>query len=189
MQGGSETMLFSLKNSGFAICGWDTMENSGFAICGMSPRMCWLAICRLTEKICVRTFDIKSVFYIQEYDLDDLRYCTRLLFRKLKRWAWLCPPRRAARAAWSSWRRTARRETRPGPLSSGTSASHPRIILLNALMYANSCSLKGSQQGVTMKGRLSWLTNSAFVHEPKCVGRGGSCGIPANEYSCAQEPK
>jgi hypothetical protein len=30
--------------------------------------------------------------------------------------------------------------------------------------------------------RLSWLTNSALVYEPKC---GGGCGISANEYSCA----
>ncbi len=31
--------------------------------------------------------------------------------------------------------------------------------------------------------RLSWLTNSALVYEPKCGGR-GSCGVSANEYSC-----
>ncbi len=28
-------------------------------------------------------------------------------------------------------------------------------------------------QGVTMRCRLSWLTNSAFVYEPKCGGGGG----------------
>ncbi len=43
-------------------------------------------------------------------------------------------------------------------------------------------------QGVTKKCRLSWLTNGALVCEPKCAG-GGSCGDPANEYSCTQEPK
>jgi hypothetical protein len=40
------------------------------------------------------------------------------------------------------------------------------------------------KQGVTKRCRLSWLTNSALV-EPKCGGRGGSCGVSANEYSCA----
>jgi hypothetical protein len=38
-------------------------------------------------------------------------------------------------------------------------------------------------QGVIKRCRLSWLTNSALVYEPKC-GRGG-CGVSANEYSCA----
>jgi hypothetical protein len=28
-------------------------------------------------------------------------------------------------------------------------------------------------QGVTKRCRLSWLTNSALVYEPKCGGRGG----------------
>jgi hypothetical protein len=32
------------------------------------------------------------------------------------------------------------------------------------------------KQGVTKKGRLSWLTNSALVYEPKCGG-GGGCGV------------
>ncbi len=31
-------------------------------------------------------------------------------------------------------------------------------------------------QGVTMRCRLSWLTNSALVYEPKCGGRGGGGG-------------
>jgi hypothetical protein len=45
------------------------------------------------------------------------------------------------------------------------------------------------EQGVTKRCRLSWLTNSALVYEPKRGGRGGesceSCGVSANEYSCA----
>jgi hypothetical protein len=41
-------------------------------------------------------------------------------------------------------------------------------------------------RGVTKRCRLSWLTNSALVHEPKCRGETTSCGVPANEYSCAQ---
>jgi hypothetical protein len=45
-------------------------------------------------------------------------------------------------------------------------------------------------QGVTKRCRLSWLTNNALVNEPKCGGgEGRSCGVPANEYSCTQEPK
>ncbi len=36
--------------------------------------------------------------------------------------------------------------------------------------------------------RLSWLTNSVLVYEPKCGGR-GCCGVSANKYSCTQEPK
>ena len=38
-------------------------------------------------------------------------------------------------------------------------------------------------QGVTKRCRLSLLTNSTLVYEPKCGGRGG-CGVSANEYSC-----
>ncbi len=33
----------------------------------------------------------------------------------------------------------------------------------------------GRVQEVTKRCRISWLTNSALVYEPKCVGR-GSCG-------------
>ncbi len=47
----------------------------------------------------------------------------------------------------------------------------------------------GLTQGVTKRCRLSWLTNSVLVYEPKCGGEGGSCGVSANEYSCTQEPK
>ncbi len=38
-------------------------------------------------------------------------------------------------------------------------------------------------QGDTRRCRLSWLTSSALVYEPKCGG-GGSCGVSANAYSC-----
>jgi hypothetical protein len=31
-------------------------------------------------------------------------------------------------------------------------------------------------QGVTKRCRLSWLTNSALVYEPKCGGGGGVAG-------------
>ncbi len=38
-------------------------------------------------------------------------------------------------------------------------------------------------QGITRRCRLSFLTNSALVYEPKCGG-GENCEVPANEYSC-----
>ncbi len=38
-------------------------------------------------------------------------------------------------------------------------------------------------QGVAQRCRLSWLTNSALVYEPKC-GEGEVAG-PKNKYSCA----
>jgi hypothetical protein len=45
--------------------------------------------------------------------------------------------------------------------------------------------LLSPDQGVTKKCRLSWLTNSALVGEPKC-GRGGrGFLVSANGYSCA----
>jgi hypothetical protein len=40
-------------------------------------------------------------------------------------------------------------------------------------------------RGVTEKCLLSWLTNSALVYEPKCVGGGGGCWVSAKEYCCA----
>jgi hypothetical protein len=36
--------------------------------------------------------------------------------------------------------------------------------------------LTGPYQGVTRRFRLSWLTNSALVYEPKCGGRGEVAG-------------
>ncbi len=43
-------------------------------------------------------------------------------------------------------------------------------------------------QGVTKRCRLSLLTNSALVHEPKCGGMGGGgrgVKVSANEFRCA----
>ncbi len=39
-------------------------------------------------------------------------------------------------------------------------------------------------QGVKKRCRLSFLTNSALVYEPKCRGRREGCGVSANEHSC-----
>ncbi len=43
---------------------------------------------------------------------------------------------------------------------------------------ANSC-----MQGVTKRCCLSWLVHWALLYEPKCEGKGGGCGVSANEYS------
>ncbi len=41
-------------------------------------------------------------------------------------------------------------------------------------------------QGVKKRCRLSWLTKSAFLYEPKCGEKGsGGYGVSATEYSCA----
>jgi hypothetical protein len=67
-----------------------------------------------------------------------------------------------------------------------SSAFHiPQILLPNLLipLYTYQHTLSPYTQGVTKRCRLSWLTNSALVYEPKC--RGWDCGVSANEYSCA----
>ncbi len=42
-------------------------------------------------------------------------------------------------------------------------------------------------QGVTKRCRLSWLTNSAIVYEPKCGGR-GLRGLSQRVQLCSQSP-
>jgi hypothetical protein len=46
-------------------------------------------------------------------------------------------------------------------------------------------------QGVTKRCRLSWLTNSALVYEPKCGGKGGEGVACSQPMSAAvhMEPK
>jgi hypothetical protein len=46
-------------------------------------------------------------------------------------------------------------------------------------------------QGVTKRCRLSLLTNSALVYDPKCRGEGGvACGVSAIKYRTVHmEPK
>jgi hypothetical protein len=57
-------------------------------------------------------------------------------------------------------------------------------------MYEYSISSYTAYQGVTKRCRLSWLTNSALVYEPKCGGRGVvAWSQPMSTYSCTQEPK
>jgi hypothetical protein len=43
-------------------------------------------------------------------------------------------------------------------------------------LWIDKNSLDDRDQGVTMRFRLSLLTNSALVYEPKCGGRGGVAG-------------
>jgi hypothetical protein len=53
--------------------------------------------------------------------------------------------------------------------------------------YANPSRLRKKERKKERNGyRLSWLTNSALVFEPKCggMGGGGGCGVSAIEYSC-----
>jgi hypothetical protein len=54
----------------------------------------------------------------------------------------------------------------------------------------SQCFFSLCKKGVTKRCRLSLLTNSALLYEPKCGGRGGgNCGVSAIEYSCTQEPR
>jgi hypothetical protein len=75
--------------------------------------------------------------------------------------------------------------SRPDP----TSVFSPAFFVCKGapkLQYysTNLVRTKNLAQGVTKRCRLSWLTNSGLVNEPKCGGRGRG-GVSANEYSCA----
>jgi hypothetical protein len=43
--------------------------------------------------------------------------------------------------------------------------------------------------GVTKRCRLSWLTNTALVYKPKCVGRGSVAGSQPMSTAVRMEPK
>ncbi len=47
------------------------------------------------------------------------------------------------------------------------------------------CCIDGVKQGVTKRCRLSWLTNSALVYEPKCGGEGGGGFCAGSHARCA----
>ncbi len=70
-----------------------------------------------------------------------------------------------------------------------------RSLRLESEMLKNFVALlfEPPRAGVPRRCRLSWLTNSALVYEPKCGWGGGGEGLrghsSANEYSCTQEPK
>ncbi len=50
--------------------------------------------------------------------------------------------------------------------------NHLKIYIRNMYVdYPDSRAFR-IKQGATKRGRLSWLTNSPLVYEPKCVGRG-----------------
>jgi hypothetical protein len=70
----------------------------------------------------------------------------------------------------------------PYPLSYSFFSLYRRYML--AYMYTQiGPKSYPSHQGDTKRCRLSWLTTSALVYEPKCGG-GRGCGTSANEYSC-----
>ncbi len=48
--------------------------------------------------------------------------------------------------------------------------------LTRHLLYNCRWRNRATQEGVTKRCRLSWLTNSVLVYEPKCGGRGGIAG-------------
>ncbi len=56
---------------------------------------------------------------------------------------------------------------------------YPRFLSLAVLsQWVTLCFwIKPWNQGVTKRCRLSWLTNSALVYEPKCGGRGDLLGL------------
>ncbi len=60
--------------------------------------------------------------------------------------------------------------------SSGNGTVPSRNIILAKSLFL--------YQGFTKRCRLSVLTNSALVYEPKCGRRGGFAGVSDNEYSC-----
>jgi hypothetical protein len=51
------------------------------------------------------------------------------------------------------------------------------------------CDLFDPDQGVTKRCRLSWLTNSALVYEPKCGAEGGGGGSQPISTALPREPK
>ncbi len=59
-----------------------------------------------------------------------------------------------------------------------------RTILRVVLITACQSYPRGYNLSITKRCRLSWLTNSALVNEPKCGG-GRELRVSANEYSCA----
>ncbi len=74
-----------------------------------------------------------------------------------------------------------------------TSTSTFRITLISAGSHSCTHILTciTSCQGVTKRCRISWLTNSALVYEPKCGRRGEVAGSQTQPMSTAvhMEPK
>jgi hypothetical protein len=60
----------------------------------------------------------------------------------------------------------------------GVESNHTEKMWYSALIFV-SCNwwIDVTKQGVTKRCRLSWLTNSALVYEPKCGGRGELRGL------------
>jgi pentatricopeptide repeat protein len=58
-----------------------------------------------------------------------------------------------------------------------------RAVLKRIRAQGYDCDQVTPHQGVTKRCRLSWLTISALVYDPKCGRRGRVAGVSANEYS------
>ncbi len=108
-----------------------------------------------------------------------------------KNWPQPCPsPNRPSAAAgrYSIWGRVGGSSVQPTAVREAPPTFPAQPMTGNPISSRTPPSLP-IQQGVTKRRRLSWLTNSAIVYEPKCGvgGGGGSCRVSVNEYSCTQE--
>jgi hypothetical protein len=59
------------------------------------------------------------------------------------------------------------------------------LTFISTVSYSSVC----RYQGVTNICRLSWLTNSAPVYEPKCGGKGGVAGSQTMSTAVHMEPQ
>jgi hypothetical protein len=67
----------------------------------------------------------------------------------------------------------------------------PFYLLLDWLAFqyeAVIAAFKAGGWGVTKRYRLSWLTNSALIYEPKFGGRGGVAGFPPMSATVHRSP-
>jgi hypothetical protein len=62
-------------------------------------------------------------------------------------------------------------------------------VLFYSLLYSFVNIVYGRRESTKQRCRLSWLTNSALVYEPKCVGRGGVAGSQSMSTAVHMKPK
>jgi hypothetical protein len=103
---------------------------------------------------------------------------------------WILMARENHKSLWSKYARGFFFKSCSGFLGFST----PRFWIKNKTMHQKGCacndiwcdltpiSLMRQKQGATNRCRLSWLTNSALVYEPKCGKGGGCCGVLTNKY-------
>jgi hypothetical protein len=63
------------------------------------------------------------------------------------------------------------------------------LILTRPKLTVHDTDYERWEQGVTKRCRLSWLTNSALVYEPKCGGMGGGAESRPMSTAVHVEPK